>query len=104
LDENFYYLFLAIPATCAFWFLYAIIVTKFANWLTCRRLRNYKPTASVESPQKKAKAKTMRGFDYPELFFDDSFQRIRELEKRIAACDQEIESLRKKKPITKIEM
>jgi hypothetical protein len=95
LDENFYYLFLAIPATCTFWFLYAIIVTKLANWLTYRRLRDSKPTASVESPQKKPKAKGIRGFDYPELFFDDTFQRIRELQKRIAACDQEIESLRK---------
>jgi hypothetical protein len=95
-DENFYYLFLAIPATCAFWFLYAIIVTKFANWLTCRRLRNNKPTASVESPQKKPKANTMRGFDYPELFCDDSLQRIQELQKQIAACDQEIESRWKK--------
>jgi hypothetical protein len=95
-DENFYFFVLAIPATCAFWFLYAIIVTKFADWLTCRRLRNKNPTALVESPQKKPKAKTMGGFDYPELFFDDSFQRIRELQKRIAACDQEIESLRKK--------
>ena len=88
-------MFLAIPATCTFWFLYAIIVTKLANWLTYRRLRDSKPTASVESPQKKPKAKSIRGFDYPELFFDDTFQRIRELQKRIAACDQEIESLRK---------
>ena len=96
MDENFYYLFLAIPATCTFWFLYAIIVTKLANWLTYRRLRDSKPTASVESSQKKPKAKGIRGFDYPELFFDDTFQRIRELQKRIAACDQEIESLRKK--------
>jgi hypothetical protein len=96
MDKNFYYVLLAIPATCVFWFLYATIATKFANWLTCRRLRNKKPTASVESPAKKPKAKTMRGFDYPELFFDDSFQRIRELQKRIAACDREIESLRKK--------
>jgi hypothetical protein len=64
--------------------------------LTYRRLRNSKPTASVESLRKKPKAKAVRGFDYPELFFDDSFQRIRELQKRIAACDQEIESLRKK--------
>ena len=95
MDENFYYLFLAIPAICTFWFLYAIIVTKLANWLTYRRLRDSKPTVSVESPQKKPKAKGIRGFDYPELFFDDTFQRIRELQKRIAACDQEIESLRK---------
>ena len=95
MDENFYYLFLAVPARCTFWFLYAIIVTKLANWLTYRRLRDSKPTASVESPQKKPKAKGIRGFDYPELFFDDTFQRIRELQKRIAACDQEIESLRK---------
>jgi hypothetical protein len=96
LDDNFYYLFLAIPATCAFWFLCAIILTKFADWWTCRRLRNSKPMASVESPQKKPKAKSIRGFDYPELFLDDSFQRIRELQKSIAACDREIESLRKK--------
>jgi hypothetical protein len=95
-DENFYFFVLAIPATCAFWFLYAIIVTELANWLTSRRLRNNKPTASEESPQKKPKAKNIRGFDYPELFFDDSFQRIRELQKQIAACDQEIEKLRNK--------
>jgi hypothetical protein len=95
-DENFYYLFLAIPATCVFWFLYAIIVTKLANWLTSRRLRNSKPTATEESPQKKPKAKTIRGFDYPELFCEDTLQRIRELKKRIAACDQEIEKLRNK--------
>jgi hypothetical protein len=96
MDENFYYLFLAIPATCAFWFLYGIIVTELANWLTSRRLRNNKPTATEESPQKKPKAKTIRGFDYPELLYEDTLQRIRELKKRIATCDQEIEKLRNK--------
>jgi hypothetical protein len=95
-DENFYFLVLAIPATCAFWFLYAIIVTELANWLTSRRLRNNKPTATGESRQKKRKAKTVRGFDYPELFREDTLQRIRELKKRIAAFDQEIEKLRNK--------
>jgi hypothetical protein len=95
-DENFYFLFLAIPATCAFWFLYAIIATELANWLTSRRLRNNKPTATAESPQKKPKAKTIRGFDYPELFCEDTLQRIREVEKRIAVCDQEIDKLKNK--------
>jgi hypothetical protein len=64
-DENFYFLVVAIPPTCAFWFLYAIIVTELANWLTARRLRNNKATALEESPQKKPKAKTIRCFDYP---------------------------------------
>jgi hypothetical protein len=95
-DDSFYFFVLAIPATCAFWFLYAIIVTELANWLTSRRLRNSKPTALEESPQKKPKAKTFRGFDYPELFYEDTLQRIRELKKRIATCDQEIEKLRNK--------
>lgn len=96
MDENFYFFLLAIPATCAFWFLYAIIVTELANWLTYRRLRNNKPTALVESPQTKPKAKNMRGFDYPELLREDTLQRIRDLEKRIAKCNQEIESQRNK--------
>jgi len=96
-DKSFYFFLLAIPATCAFWFLYAIIVTELANWLTSRRLRNNKPTATVESRQKKPKAKTVRGFDYPELFYDDTLRRIRELKERIAACDQEIEKLRNKR-------
>jgi hypothetical protein len=96
MDENFYFFLLAIPAICAFWFLYAIIVTELANWLTSRRLRNNKPTTLKESPQKKPKAKTIRGFDYPELFYEDTLQRIRELKKRIATCDQEIEKLRNK--------
>jgi uncharacterized small protein (DUF1192 family) len=96
MDENFYYFFLAIPAACAFWFLYVIIITELANWLTSRRLRNNKPTTLKESPQKKPKAKTIRGFDYPELFYEDTLLRIRELKKRIAACDQEIEKLRNK--------
>jgi hypothetical protein len=78
-----------------FWFLYAIIVTELPNWTTYRRLRNYKPETSAESPQKKPKAKNIRGFDYPELFCDDALQRIRDLEKRIAACDLEIESLKR---------
>jgi hypothetical protein len=93
-DEKFYFFVLAIPATCAFWFLYAIIVTELANWLTSRRLRNNKPTE--ESRQKKPKAKTIRGFDYPELLNEDTLVRIRELKKRIATCDQEIEKLRNK--------
>src|SRR5262245_57389215 len=67
MDEYFYFFLLAIPATCAFWFLYAIIVTELANWLTARRLRNTKPTAREESLEKKPKANTIRGFDYPEL-------------------------------------
>ena len=91
-----YFLLVAIIATCMVWFLYAIIVTELANWLSYRRLRNYKPEASAESPQKKPKTKNVRGFDYPELFCDDTSKRIQELEKRIAACDQEIESLRNK--------
>jgi hypothetical protein len=96
MDENFYFFLLAIPATCAFWFLYAIIITELANWLTSRRLRNNKPTASPQPPQKKPTAKTIRGFDYPELFYQDTLQRIRELQKRIATCDQKIEKLRNK--------
>jgi hypothetical protein len=96
LDENLYFFLLAIPATCVFWFLYYLLIAELANWLTSRRLRNNKPTASEKSPQKNPKAKTMRGFDYPELFYQDTLQRIRELQKRIAACDQEIEKLRNK--------
>jgi hypothetical protein len=95
-DENFYFFVLAINATCAFWFLYTIIVTELAHWLTSRRLRKNKSTAAAESPQKKPKAKIMRGFDYPELFREDTSKRIRDLEKRIAAYDQEIEKLRNK--------
>jgi hypothetical protein len=95
-DENYYFFLLAIPVICAFWFLYAIIVSELANWLTSRRLRNNKPTTLKESPQKKPKAKTIRGFDYPELFYEDTLHRIRELKKRIATCDQEIEKLRNK--------
>jgi hypothetical protein len=83
MDERFTYFLLTIPAACVFWFLYAIIVTELPNWLAYRRLRNNKPTASVESPQKRPKAKTMRGFDYPELFFDDSFQRIGSYKKEL---------------------
>jgi hypothetical protein len=49
MDESFYYLLLAIPATCAFWFLCATLVGILANWLTCRRLRNYKPETSSEA-------------------------------------------------------
>ena len=94
MDERFTYLLLAIPAACVFWFLYAIVITELANWSTYRRLRNTKPETLAESPQKKPKAKTMRGFDYPELFCEDTLQRIRELEKKIAACDQEIKILR----------
>jgi hypothetical protein len=95
-DETVYFFVLAIPATCAFWFLYAIIVTELANWLTSRRLRNSKPTALEKSPPKKPKAKIIRGFDYPELFYEDNLQRIRKLEKKIAACYQEIDKLRNK--------
>ena len=94
MDERFIYLLLAIPASCLFWFLYAIVVTEIANWSTYRRLRHNKSTPSAKSPQKKPKVKSIRRFDYPELFCEDTLQRIRELEKRIAACDQEIESLR----------
>jgi hypothetical protein len=89
-----YFLLLAIPASCAFWFLYAIAATEIANWTTYRRLRNYKPEPSARSPQKRPK--TIRGFDYPELLFEDTMQRIRELEKRIAECNREIESQRNK--------
>jgi hypothetical protein len=95
MDERFTYLLvLATPAVCAFWFLYAIVITEIANWSTCHRPRNNKPTASAELPRKKPRAATTRAFDYPELFCEDTLQRIRELEKRIAACDQEIKSLR----------
>jgi hypothetical protein len=94
MDERFTYFILAILAACVFWFLYAIIVTEVPNWVTWRRLRNFKPEPSAELPQKKPKAKTIRGFDYPELLREDTMQRIRELQKRIAACDQEIENLR----------
>jgi hypothetical protein len=95
-DENYYFFLLAIPVICAFCFLYAIIVSELANWLTSRRLRNNKPTTLKESPQKKPKAKTIRGFDYPELFYEDTLHRIRESKKRIATSDQEIEKLRNK--------
>jgi hypothetical protein len=96
MDEWLTYFLLTIPAVCVFWFLYAIIITELPNWSTCRRLRNYKPEASAESLQKEPKAKTMRGFDYPELFREDTLQRIQELEKRIAVCNREIESQRNK--------
>jgi hypothetical protein len=102
MDESFYYLLLAIPATCAFWFLCATLVGILANWLTCRRLRNYKPETSSEAGaprmalQKKPHSKIIRGFDSPELFSDDALQRIRELQKRIAECDKEIDSWKSK--------
>ena len=102
MDENFYYLFLAIPATCLFWWLYVTVVTALANWLTCRRLRNHKvvrsPDAGVSrvSPQKKPQTKVIRGFDSPELFSDDTLKRIRELHRRIAEYDKEIESWKRR--------
>jgi hypothetical protein len=96
MDERFTYFLLSISAVCVFWFLYAIIITELPNWATCRRLRNYKPEASAESPQKEPKAKTVRGFDYPELLREDTMERIRELGKRIAKCNREIEGQRNK--------
>jgi hypothetical protein len=102
MDESFYYLLLAIPATCAFWFLCAKLVRILANWLTCRRLRHYRHRTSPEvgasgtEPQKKPHSKIIRGFDSPELFTDDTLQRIRALQKRIAECDKEIDSWKNK--------
>jgi hypothetical protein len=86
-DENFYFLFLAIPAVCAFWFLYAIIVTELANWLTRRRSRTHKAESSPVSANNeppKAQKKPVRGFDSPELFREDILKRVRRLAKEIA--------------------
>jgi hypothetical protein len=90
MDENFYYLFLAIPAICAFWFLFAMIVTELANWSTRRRSRARKAEPSqvstkCEPPKtQKQPGKTVRGFDSPDLFRADTLKRIRHLEKQIA--------------------
>ena len=102
MDDGFYYLLIAIPATCVFWLLCAMLVRLLANWLTCRRLRNYRakpspqPGASIKRGQKKLSSKTIRGFDSPELFSDDALKRIRALQNRIAECDKEIESWKNK--------
>ena len=84
MDDSFY--FLAIPATCAFWFLYAIIVTELANWSTRRRNRAHKaeppPPFTNNKPPKTQK--TVRGFDSPELFREDILKRIERLQKEIA--------------------
>ena len=89
MDENFYFFVLAIPATCAFWFLYAIIVTELANWSTRRRGRTRKaepPAMSKGEPPKtpKQSGKAVRGFDSPDLFRADTATRIRHLQKQIA--------------------
>ena len=96
MDENFYYFLLAIPATCAFWFLYMIIVTELANWATRRRIRARAAKSSAvcpaqdQSPQpKKQQAKAIRGFDSPDLFRADMLKRIQHLEERVAALSKE---------------
>jgi hypothetical protein len=84
-DENFYFFVLAIPATCVFWFLYAIIVTELANWSTRRRIRARKAEPSPESAEgeppktQTQPSKTVRGFDSPDLFRADTLKRIRHL-------------------------
>ena len=95
MDENFYYFLLAIPATCAFWFLYMIIITELANWSMRRRIRSRKaqssPVSAVpELPQpKKQRAQAIRGFDSPDLFRTDTLKRIQHLEKRIAELSKQ---------------
>ena len=86
MDENFYFLVLAIPATYAFWFLYAIIVTELANWSMRRRIRTRKAesspvSATVEPP--KTQKQPVRGFDSPDLFREDLLKRIQHLAKEI---------------------
>jgi hypothetical protein len=86
-DENFYFFVLAIPATCAFWFLYAIIVTKLANWLTRRRSRTHKAESSPVSANGEppnTQKQPVRGFDSPDVFREDLLKRIRRLAKEIA--------------------
>jgi hypothetical protein len=86
-DENLYFYLLAIPATCAFWFLYAIVVTELANWSTRRRTRNLKaepPPMSTKAEPPKTQKQPVRGFDSPELFREDILKRIRHLAKEIA--------------------
>ena len=90
MDDSFYFFVLAIPATCAFWFLYAIIVTELANWSMRRRSRAHNAESSLVStkgePPKTPKqpGKTVRGFDSPELFREDMLKRIEHLQKEIA--------------------
>ena len=98
MDENFYYFLLAIPATCAFWFLYMIIVTELANWSTRRRIRARaaQPSPVSAAPDefrhpKKQQTKAIRGFDSPDLLRDDLLKRIRHLEKQIAESSKERE-------------
>jgi len=89
MDENFYYFLLAIPATCAFWFLYMIVVTELANWAARRRIqaRRSQPSlasaAAVEFSQDEKQGKAITGFESPDLFRADILTRIRDLEKRI---------------------
>ena len=89
MDDSFYFFVLAIPATCAFWFLYAIIVTELANWSTRRRNRAHKAkparvSTKSESPKtQKQPHKTVRGFDSPELFREDMLKRIERLRRRL---------------------
>jgi len=89
MDENFYYFLLAIPATCAFWFLYMIVVTELANWAARRRIqaRRSQPSlasaAAVEFSQDEKQSKAIAGVDSPDLFRADILTRIRDLEKRI---------------------
>jgi hypothetical protein len=99
MEENFYYFLLAIPATCAFWFLYMILVTELANWSTRRRIRaraaKLSPVSAVpdELPQpNKQRAKAIRGFDSPDLFRSDTLKRIQDLEKRIAELSKQWET------------
>ena len=91
MDEKFYYLLLAIPATCLFWFLYLFVLTELANWFARRRSQARKSEAAqgssvpVESPRQETKrAAAIRGFDSPDLYRADMLIRIRKLEKQIA--------------------
>ena len=97
MDERLtYFLLVAIPTVCMFWFLYRIIITELTNRKTCRDLREHKPRAWPEGgsrvpPQKRPSSKVIRGFDSPDLWLDDTLIRIKALEQQIDQYDREIE-------------
>jgi hypothetical protein len=79
--ETVFYWLLVFSLVAGFWFVYAIVVTEIhQRRKRRRRTTTYTKPARPKIPRHQTPLTVQRGYDHPQLFYDDSLLRIRALE------------------------
>ena len=86
--ENIFYWLVVLNLIAGFWFVYAIVATQLRQ----RKKRRYTRVENKlsETPQHRISPIVKRGYDHPQLFYDDALLRLRALEREVAKDNRDL--------------